>query len=203
MNQFLEHDPEEELISIADNILFAHTDKYLEDIQRMILRESLAGKSYEEMKDYSSSHIKTKGSQLWELLSTALGEEVSKTSFRAALERRLESYEGAPAALSLKLGKVEIEALKAIGRFESKNPHQPPQLPVDYSVDDLTTVLEIDWGEANEILKRLRRLGLVESIWDNFLLFPNLDRPVNETQAGRLSKAGQDFLRWISNSSVM
>src|SRR5919199_513525 len=135
---------EEALLSVADEALFTDTGKHLEDIQRMILRESLAGKGYEKMEGYSPSHIKNKGYELWNLLSTALGEKVTKKNFQAALERRLKSKnEGETAALypptvapSPKLGKVEIEALKAISRFEAKNPLQPPQPPVEYSVDD-------------------------------------------------------------------
>lgn len=96
---------------------------------------------------------------------------------------------------SLSLNDNEIRALKAISRFQKEHPCQESEVPTEYSVDTLVKDLQIDWGEANEILKKLRRLGLFESIWDNTLQFTNLARPINETQPGRLSKTGQEFLR--------
>ncbi len=39
----------EEALQIADEVVFAHIGKPLTDLQRMILRESLADKGYEEM----------------------------------------------------------------------------------------------------------------------------------------------------------
>ena len=81
----------EEAVQVADEVLLAHTRKSLTDIQRMILQESLAGKGYEEMVGYDSQHIKNEGKKLWDLLSHALGEKVSKTNFKGALEKRLKS----------------------------------------------------------------------------------------------------------------
>ncbi|PSB22588.1 hypothetical protein C7B76_03305 [filamentous cyanobacterium CCP2] len=83
--------PPEEAIQVADEVLLAHTGSSLTDIQRMILRESLDGKGYEQMEGYAPQHIKNEGKKLWDLLSEALGEKVGKTSFRGALERRLKS----------------------------------------------------------------------------------------------------------------
>jgi tetratricopeptide (TPR) repeat protein len=81
----------EEAIQVADQVILAHTGSSLTDIQRMILRESLAGKGYERMEGYAPQHIKNEGKRLWDSLSEALGEKVGKTSFRGALERRLKS----------------------------------------------------------------------------------------------------------------
>jgi tetratricopeptide (TPR) repeat protein len=81
----------EEAIQVADEVLFAHTGSPLTDIQRMILCESLAGKGYESMRGYAFQHIKNEGKNLWDLLSEALREKVSKPSFKGALEKRLKS----------------------------------------------------------------------------------------------------------------
>lgn len=78
----------EEAIQVADEVLLAHAGNPLTDIQRMILRESLAGKGYESMEGYAPQHIKNEGMKLWDLLSKALGKKVSKISFRGALEKR-------------------------------------------------------------------------------------------------------------------
>jgi len=79
----------EEAIQVADEALLDHTGSRLTHIQRMILCESLAGKGYEQMVGYDAQHIKNEGSDLWQLLSQALGEKVSKKNFKGALEKRL------------------------------------------------------------------------------------------------------------------
>jgi hypothetical protein len=81
----------EEALKIADNALIAYVGNPLTDIQRMILSESLVGKGYGSMDGYETQHIKNEGSKLWRLLSNALEEKVSKTSFKGALEKRLQS----------------------------------------------------------------------------------------------------------------
>jgi tetratricopeptide (TPR) repeat protein len=86
----------EEALSVADEALITYAGKSLTDIQRMILRESLAGKSYEQMEGYAPQHIKNEGKALWDLLSKALGEKVSKPSFRGTLEKRLRFAQTAP-----------------------------------------------------------------------------------------------------------
>ena len=43
----------EEAIQVADEVLLAHAGNPLTDIQRLILRESLAGKGYERMEGYA------------------------------------------------------------------------------------------------------------------------------------------------------
>jgi len=79
----------EEAIQVADEVLLARAGSALTDIQRMILRESLADKGYEHMAGYAPQHIKNEGKKLWDLLSQALGETVSKKNFKGALEKRL------------------------------------------------------------------------------------------------------------------
>lgn len=112
-----------------------------------------------------------------------------------SLEKQLASEEKySQKSNNLNLSEVEIQTLKAISRFQKENPILPTELPSEYSVDNLIADLEIDWSDANEILKKIRRIGLVESIWDSVPLYPNLDRPINETRPVRLSKTGQEFL---------
>ena len=76
----------ESLLKVAERVLFHHNGNSLTEIQHMILRESLAGKTYESMKGYSPQHIKNEGKKLWDLLTKALGEKVSKINFKKALE---------------------------------------------------------------------------------------------------------------------
>jgi hypothetical protein len=82
------HETIQALINVADEALFTCKGNHLTDIQRLILRESLLGKKYEAMEGYETQHFKNEGANLWKLLEEALGEPISKSNFRAALERR-------------------------------------------------------------------------------------------------------------------
>ncbi|MFW9263511.1 NACHT domain-containing protein [Nostoc sp. CALU 546] len=71
----------------ADNALFNKSGKYLTDLQKKILQESLEGKKYKQIDGYDEQHIKNEGARLWKLLSEVFDEKVNKSNFRAALKR--------------------------------------------------------------------------------------------------------------------
>jgi AAA-like domain len=81
----------EQIHSLVNTLVFKQTGKYLSDIEIEVLRGACAGKSYEKIAEElfrSVSYIsKDVGYQLWKKLSEALGEEVTKKSFRQALKR--------------------------------------------------------------------------------------------------------------------
>lgn len=81
-------------LEFANELVFAQTGKYLDDLQTAIFREAWQGKSFTEIAESypcNESYAKAVGSQLWKLLSSALGEKVTKKSLRTALERRARS----------------------------------------------------------------------------------------------------------------
>lgn len=83
----------DEACQAADGAVFAKTGGHLSDVQLFILKGALRGQTYEQIADdsnYSVSYIKkVVGPGLWEMLSKALGEPVSKTNFQSALARSL------------------------------------------------------------------------------------------------------------------
>ncbi|MEG3971932.1 NB-ARC domain-containing protein [Microcoleus sp. T2B6] len=79
-----------EMLNIADRIVFEKTGKHLDDLQAAVLRGTLQRETYKHIAkhfDCSESSVKQVGSQLWQILSEELGEDVSKTNFRSAMER--------------------------------------------------------------------------------------------------------------------
>jgi tetratricopeptide (TPR) repeat protein len=81
-------------LEFANELVFAQTGKHLDDLQTAIFREAWQGKSFTEIAESypcNESYAKAVGSQLWKLLSSALGEKVTKKSLRTALERRARS----------------------------------------------------------------------------------------------------------------
>ena len=83
----------------ADALVFTVTGKHLNDLQRTILREVRRRRTYRDIAyglRYTEGHIKDVASQLWQTLSQALGERVTKGNCWSVLERRLPSAEGSP-----------------------------------------------------------------------------------------------------------
>ncbi|MBD1809586.1 AAA family ATPase [Microcoleus sp. FACHB-SPT15] len=80
----------EEVLKLADEIVFAKTAQHLDDLQEAVLRGTLQRDKYKQIaKDFdcSESRVREVGSELWRILSEELGEEISKSNFRAAMER--------------------------------------------------------------------------------------------------------------------
>lgn len=83
--------PWEQTQTLVNALVFKHTGKHLSDIEIEVLQGAWEGKSYEEIAEQlfrSVSYInKDIGYRLWKKLSEALGEDVTKKSFRQALKR--------------------------------------------------------------------------------------------------------------------
>ena len=79
-----------EVLTLADKIVFEKTGQHLDDLQEALLRGTLQRDTYKQIaKDFdcSESNVRQIGSQLWQILSEELGEDVSKTNFRSAMGR--------------------------------------------------------------------------------------------------------------------
>jgi WD40 repeat protein len=80
----------ETALATADALVLAKTAKHLTTLQADIFRGSWMGQKYDQIAQNcycSDTHVRIVGSQLWELLSQALEEKVTKKTFRAAFER--------------------------------------------------------------------------------------------------------------------
>ncbi|MBD1867290.1 NACHT domain-containing protein [Cyanobacteria bacterium FACHB-471] len=82
----------EQGLEVANRVVLAKAKRRLSPVEAAILSGSWQGETYEEIASkasYAASYLKRyAGPKLWQLLSDALGEEVSKTNFRASLEHR-------------------------------------------------------------------------------------------------------------------
>lgn len=80
----------QEVLKFADELVFAKTGKHLDNLQEAILRGTVQGKRYSKIAEENNcteGHVKDVASEFWKILSEVLGEEVSKSNFRATLER--------------------------------------------------------------------------------------------------------------------
>lgn len=89
---------------LVNLLVLSHTGKNLSDVETQVLRGAWEGKSYEEIAEQlfrSVSYInKDVGYRLWKKLSEALGEEVTKKSFRQALKREWQNQMVAASSFS-------------------------------------------------------------------------------------------------------
>jgi NB-ARC domain len=79
-----------EVLTLADELIFAKTGKHLDYVQEAILRGTLEDATYTQIAQevYSSpSHVRNVGSDLWKTLSKGLKKDITKNNFRAVLEK--------------------------------------------------------------------------------------------------------------------
>ncbi|MDJ0516425.1 MAG: NB-ARC domain-containing protein [Trichodesmium sp. MO_231.B1] len=80
----------EEVIKIANQIVSEKTGKPLSDLQQAVLKVTLQRKTYQDIAkefDCSESNVRKASSELWQIISEELGEKVTKSNFRSAMER--------------------------------------------------------------------------------------------------------------------
>ncbi|MCC3504374.1 MULTISPECIES: NB-ARC domain-containing protein [unclassified Microcoleus] len=79
-----------EVLQMADEMVFAKTGEHLDNLQEAILRGTIQGEKYTKIAQEihcNESYVRDVGSKLWPILSEELGEDVNKTNFRSAMER--------------------------------------------------------------------------------------------------------------------
>nr|WP_306465778.1 ATP-binding protein [Spirulina major] len=78
------------IVEWADDLVFTHTGEHLDDLQQDILREVFQGKKYARIaqnRSVTEGHVRDVASQLWKILSEALGENIRKSNVRSTMER--------------------------------------------------------------------------------------------------------------------
>ncbi len=79
-----------EMLHFADRIVLDRTGKHLDDLQEAVLRGTVQRKTYKEIAknfDCSESSVRKVGSELWQILSEELDEDIKKSNFRSTMER--------------------------------------------------------------------------------------------------------------------
>jgi hypothetical protein len=79
-----------EALIFADEVIFSHTGKHLDDTQLGIVEGVLKRKKYSDIArdlNCTEGYVKDVGYELWKLLSELFGEEVNKSNLRSALLR--------------------------------------------------------------------------------------------------------------------
>lgn len=80
----------QDVLKLADRLVFNHTEKHLDDLQKTIIEGVFQGKKYADIAENipcSEGYIRDKASDLWKILSNLSGEDINKSNFCSALER--------------------------------------------------------------------------------------------------------------------
>lgn len=138
----------EQLLAIANAIIQTQYGRHLSDLETTILRGAIANQTYEAIADqsgYSISHVKRHiGPQLWQLLSQALNETVSKTNFRTALMRRANQAQAGAQSPNPTSRQPAQQA--------TAETHRATRLAIETAQSSLLTPsVQVDWGEAISI----------------------------------------------------
>lgn len=145
----------EELLTFTDEYVYNKTGKRLKDIEVLIIRGSWQGQNYEEIAEthgYTDKYLRQDvGPKLWKLLSETFGERVSKTNFRAALERHHRSD-----ALNAKQSRPSLSSgSQQSAPHPSNSDHVPREGALEVSEaansENQDINLHRDWGEAVDV----------------------------------------------------
>ncbi|GGA31460.1 hypothetical protein [Okeania sp. KiyG1] len=80
----------QDVLKLADRLVFNHTGKHLDDLQKTIIEGVCQGNKYADIAEKipcSEGYVRDKASDLWKVLSNLSGEEINKSNFCSALER--------------------------------------------------------------------------------------------------------------------
>ncbi|MBD2616225.1 SUMF1/EgtB/PvdO family nonheme iron enzyme [Nostoc punctiforme FACHB-252] len=79
-------------IETVDNLVFSQTEKHLNEIEQLILQETILGLTFDEMaasSNYSKSQLRDIADNLWKVLSVALGKKVNKTNLKKIIKQQI------------------------------------------------------------------------------------------------------------------
>jgi len=126
----------EEALRITDELILAKTGRHLTDLQQAIVLGCWGGKPYERIADeklYNPSYVKSVAAQLWNQLSSVLGQKVAKTNLRTVLEQRSRLQ-------SIPLSQVKVDHDGAIA-ISAQDWGEAPDVPVFYGrTEELATL---------------------------------------------------------------
>lgn len=80
----------QEVVKLIDHLVFTKTGKHLDDLQEAILSGSLRSQTYATISSSypcTEGHARDVGYELWQLLSSVLGDDVNKSNLKSVLDR--------------------------------------------------------------------------------------------------------------------
>ena len=79
-----------DILQFTDSLFFSETGKHIDRLQETILKGTWEGQKYSDIAEEehcTEGHVRNVASELWQIISNALGHEVNKYNFRRTLQK--------------------------------------------------------------------------------------------------------------------
>ena len=79
-----------DILQFTDSLFFSETGKHIDRLQETILKGTWDGQKYSDIAEEehcTEGHVRNVASELWQILSNALDQEVNKSNFRRTLQK--------------------------------------------------------------------------------------------------------------------
>ena len=143
------------LILTVDELIFSHTGEHLDDLQQAVLEGAFDHQKYAEIakKNHrSEKYVKDVAGKLWQSISAALGEEVSKSNIKSTLQRYCYNFANTNVVNGVQINR---------GTICNKSPEDELKQAEIYQQAKLETVTElIKEGLSIEQIARALKLPL-------------------------------------------
>ena len=109
----------------------------LSSVQELVLKQCWLGQTYQEIAaatDYDDDYIRVVGSRLWQSLSEAFGERVTKSNFRSVLRRQAQNWPRPQAAMAAGQSGGVMSAARSAALTTPRFPEGPLHLDSPYYV---------------------------------------------------------------------
>lgn len=155
----------DEVVKFVDKIVFEKTGKHLDDVQTAVVEGTWKRQTYDYIAseyNLSSSHVGDVGSELWQLLSEILHENIKKTNFCSTLERIYIKSSQMP---NIYIGNNHFN-------FNSQTLNQPNKEDDKSNINTESKLSSYDLTLAPEIIKFYQRETELEKLSD-WIFKPN------------------------------
>ncbi|NTW21017.1 MAG: ATP-binding protein, partial [Nostocales cyanobacterium W4_Combined_metabat2_030] len=159
-----------DVLEFTDIVFFNETGKHIDGLQEAILKGTLEGHKYSEIaqKEHcSEGHLRNIASELWQILSNALGEEVNKSNFRHLLKRSYLSIISSP--FTNVINNVNFCHNSRIQESEVLNNHSPAPPTPTPQPQQTPPEPQINLGEAPAIFTCYGRTGELATL-ENWII---------------------------------
>ncbi len=145
-----------EVLKLADELIFAKTGEHLDYLQKAILEGTFQGRTYPQIAEETHSsegHTRDIGSELWQIFSEGLGEDITKRNFRARIEKvEFNNFSSATVKGDVTVNNLNICQERARSPTEPPNPQPTSKQP------------HIDLGDSPEIFTFFDRTSQLSTL---------------------------------------
>ncbi len=145
-----------EVLKLADELIFAKTGEHIDYLQKAILEGTFQGRTYPQIAEETHSsegHTRDIGSELWQIFSEGLGEDITKRNFRAIIEKvEFNNFSSATVKGDVTVNNVNVCQERARSPAKHQKSKQTPKQP------------QIDLGDAPEIFTFFDRTSQLSTL---------------------------------------